>query len=392
MPYIALEDNESGGLRRGKQNSMLEELYTIKVESGQVITRSNTVPYTPTQPYHPATKLYVDEMYTSWQSIYDPGGISADMFDRSNHTGTQAPSTIVQDINNRFVSDAQIAAWNSKEDPIGAKGTAFNKNFGTGNGDVARGDHTHNKNEVNLDQVDNTADINKPVSIPQQSALNQKANLTDVYSKTVLDSLLLNKRDLSNFVFAGASFDGDGFLQFKDQATVWNDFTFPMSAYRLDFTTGTLQYNYTNASITMDANGDIDSANGDDYLMFNCQIPHSTKLNSTAKLHIHWEQPADQAYEFKLRWRIQRNGQLKTANWSDIVTVDMGNNSFVYGSGTLIQITSLLDIDLTGIELSSIIQVKLTRSDATAGNIEALAVDFHFEIDTLGSKQEFSKV
>ena len=38
-----------------------------------------------------------------------------------------------------------ILEWriNQKENSIGVKGTAFNKNFGTGNTDVARGDHNH---------------------------------------------------------------------------------------------------------------------------------------------------------------------------------------------------------------------------------------------------------
>ncbi len=40
-----------------------------------------------------------------------------------------------------------------------------------------------------LENVDNTADINKPVSIPQQAALDLKANLTDVVSRTLFDQL-----------------------------------------------------------------------------------------------------------------------------------------------------------------------------------------------------------
>jgi len=185
------------------------------------------------------------------------------------------------------------------------------------------------------------------------------------------------------------SIDTDGSLMLEGDATVWEDVTFPMTAERLDSTAGTLNYNYDEATITMGGGGDISASS--DTLMFVCQIPHKIKLDSVADLHIHWEQPADQAYTFDVEYRIQSNGSAKTTAWTAISNIGMTNNVFPYTSGTLIQITDLVDIDLTGIGISDLIQVKLTRSDATAGNIEAIAVDFHFEIDSLGSRQEYVK-
>jgi len=81
------------------------------------------------------------------------------------------------------------------------KNTAFNKNFGSGSGTVAMGNHTHTgeyepanpdltnhlvdsnnphavtKAQVGLSNVDNTSDINKPVSIATAAQLNLKANI-----------------------------------------------------------------------------------------------------------------------------------------------------------------------------------------------------------------------
>lgn len=186
-----------------------------------------------------------------------------------------------------------------------------------------------------------------------------------------------------------ACFDTDGSFTLEGAATVWEDVTFPLVARRLDATTGTLNYDWDNATIVMGANGDL--SNSADTLMFVCQLPHKVKVNSTADLHIHWEQPADQAYTFDVAYRIQNNGSAKTTAWTIVSDIGMANNVFTYTSGTLIQITDLLDIDLTGYGISSLIQVKLTRSDSTAGDIEAIAVDFHFEIDSLGSRQEYVK-
>lgn len=38
---------------------------------------------------------------------------------RANHTGTQAPATIAQDANNRFVTDSEKSTWNGKQNALG---------------------------------------------------------------------------------------------------------------------------------------------------------------------------------------------------------------------------------------------------------------------------------
>ncbi len=75
------------------------------------------------------------------------------------HPATHPPSIIVQDANNRFVTDTEKAIWNGKE-PAFSKNTAFNKNFGTAAGTVCQGNdsrlsnartpttHTHTKSQI----------------------------------------------------------------------------------------------------------------------------------------------------------------------------------------------------------------------------------------------------
>lgn len=43
----------------------------------------------------------------------------AQLRDRSTHTGTQAPGTIVQDASNRFVTDSEKAVWDAKQNALG---------------------------------------------------------------------------------------------------------------------------------------------------------------------------------------------------------------------------------------------------------------------------------
>ena len=52
--------------------------------------------------------------------------------------------------------------------------------------------------DIGLGNVDNTSDANKPVSTAQQQALNNKANKSDVYTKTETDGLLNDKANSSD--------------------------------------------------------------------------------------------------------------------------------------------------------------------------------------------------
>lgn len=88
------------------------------------------------------------------------------------HPTTHLPSIIKQDVNNRFVSDAEKSTWSSKEPAI-TKKTAFNKDFGTEAGTITEGNdsrlsdartpksHTHIKSEVGLGNVDNIQQATK---------------------------------------------------------------------------------------------------------------------------------------------------------------------------------------------------------------------------------------
>ena len=60
-------------------------------------------------------------------------------------------------------------------------------------------DNPHNvtKAQVGLGNVDNTSDLSKPISTATQSALDLKANSADVYTKSEVDSKLVEKLDTS---------------------------------------------------------------------------------------------------------------------------------------------------------------------------------------------------
>ena len=78
-----------------------------------------------------------------------------------NHSGVYAPVS-----HNHQISDvANLQTQLDGKEPVFTKNTAFNKNFGTGNGDVARGDHNH-------------SGVYEPVINPKNTAFNKNFGTT----------------------------------------------------------------------------------------------------------------------------------------------------------------------------------------------------------------------
>lgn len=201
-----------------------------------------------------------------------------------------------------------------------------------------------------------------------------------------------NRKIIGQFALGNYSrFFNDGTLRYRGNATTWDDMVFPMSAYRLDSTAGKLQYNYTNNSITMQSGGTLGTAA--DTLIFTFQKLHKIKKSSHFKLHMHFEQPTGDKFEFDVQYRIEKNGNAKTSTWSTPVTVDTKNDAvYTYTSGTLIQIINIIDVDMSTMSISDILEVQFARSDSFSGSdIEAISIDAHVEMDSEGSEEEWVK-
>jgi hypothetical protein len=191
-------------------------------------------------------------------------------------------------------------------------------------------------------------------------------------------------------VIGGTVIDHSGHISLKSGATVWEDLREPLNGDNLYSAPGKADFDWTELAVTFDPSGSL--LTDGDVIAQTYQLPHSTKLNSILKLHIHWWQTDSVSRQFTWKYRLQSQGSSKSTAWSsDIIVNTDSSNSFAYVSGAVNQATRLGNIDITGLSLSAMVQIKLTRTDAVAGKLFATYLDLHYEIDSLGSNTEFTK-
>lgn len=120
------------------------------------------------------------------------------------------------------------------------------------------------------------------------------------------------------------------------------------------------------------------------------QFPHNRKNGSDISPHIHFIQSSSDVPIFKIDYRWYKNGDTVPAIWTTLSTSGV---VFTYTSGSILQISSFPDIDGSGIDtVSSILDIKLYRDDnVVTGDVLLKEFDVHYQIDQMGSRQEFIK-
>jgi len=235
-----------------------------------------------------------------------------------------------------------------------------------------------------IDSTDKVGD-SRAVINTNLANLNTYKQEIDAAGNAVIVTAEMGDKDGGNYT----EVEADGTTQAKGDATCWDDVVISLIGRRLYTNQGTVDYNYSENAIVFSDGGDIDDDN--DCVIWNLQLPHAAKIDSSCYPHIHFEQTSSDNVEFTVRYRIQDNGATKTTAWTTL-TADVANDSvFEYTSGTLNQIMQLAAINLTGCAISSTIQFRMTRTDSEGGTVNVTFTDTHFEFDMLGSRQQYVK-
>lgn len=170
-------------------------------------------------------------------------------------------------------------------------------------------------------------------------------------------------------------------LTFSD--TYWDDLVVPLTQTRIganskpDFNFTDIGYEFPNNDAT-------------EILYFIVQLPHRYKEGTVIYPHVHWRQAADQTQVFKLDYKWFNFGDAIPADFS---THTMSTKAATYTSGSIHQISkNATGITGTGKTISSILICKLYRQDsAYTGDCLAYQFDIHYEADSPGSRDEYTK-
>jgi hypothetical protein len=171
--------------------------------------------------------------------------------------------------------------------------------------------------------------------------------------------------------------------EFELTDTVWDDLRFPATAVNPPGLASDPTFDSINVGWLFD-----DSST--EVLFLVAQLPHSYKEGTNLHCHVHWEptntNTGNVLWRMSYRWR----NNLKVAPSFADVDITVAAN----GTANKIQLDEFAEISNTDALISSMLDIKLQRiggSDTYNANARFKEFDIHFEINTLGSREEVVK-
>lgn len=194
----------------------------------------------------------------------------------------------------------------------------------------------------------------------------------------------------------------DGTVRFAGTATVWEDLRVPVTSTKLsgskdpDFAKA-----YDNAGGTSQGvfTYFFDKATEEE-VYFSAQLPHTYKEGSDIIAHVHWFPVANGVSGRTVSWGLEYL-------WTNMGSTS-GNTVIVYANDTIQEdavlaadkhyLTNFAALSGTGKTISSMLLCRIFRDATGAGltddydnDVGLLEIDFHYEIDTTGSRGVLEK-
>lgn len=141
-------------------------------------------------------------------------------------------------------------------------------------------------------------------------------------------------------------------------------------------------------------NGWLFSPSGTETLYMIAQMPHAWKEGTTLAAHVHWEKTTSAAgsavWELVYSWSAYyeaRTGDTTLTASTPVADTDTLDTQMI---------TAFSDISATGRQISDMLCMKLSRLGSDGGDdygadARLLEFDIHYQIDSFGSSQEYSK-
>lgn len=199
--------------------------------------------------------------------------------------------------------------------------------------------------------------------------------------------------------------DPDGTLSLEGSATVFNDIVVPMFNSRLGDSKQPIWVQMKNngsgsRGVYTFTFEDQNSAGNEEEVFFSVQLPHNWKEGSPIYPHIHWSPQA--ATSGAVVWGLEYTW----VNYDATTPIQFPNTTIITATSAAVAsgdvdkhlITAFNSItpSATQNKISSILMCRLYRKSSDAadnytGNAAVLSFDFHYEIDGVGSHQQYIK-
>jgi hypothetical protein len=209
--------------------------------------------------------------------------------------------------------------------------------------------------------------------------------------ESVYNRLLNVVRNIRRFPWNGGTgyteFEADGTLVFNGDATIWKDVMFPMAPPK---TTGagnptltTYNGNLRGYSFAVNDAHDFDPQ----------EMEHDSKVGSTATFHVHWLSRSNDGTDRAVKWEIEYDVEPASGAVSATTTVSA---EITIPAGTAVNTVFRDNIATFTIPaIARLVGARIVRiaSAGAAPSVDPVlrALHFHYELDTVGSRQITTK-
>ena len=196
--------------------------------------------------------------------------------------------------------------------------------------------------------------------------------------------------------------ESDGSLSYQGSATRWDDLKVPVNSLKIKGTVDEAKWDVfigSTALLWFENNKSQD-------VVFTLQMPHAWKEGSDIFPHVHWttgkngsgSAPGSDTVEWNLEYSWASVGEVfpgTTINTKSTVAAPNTGDGHVALKEHVITPLGSIAGTFEGVKktLSSMLVCRLYRSasDSYGGDAGLLEIDFHYEIDSDGSRQEYTK-
>lgn len=184
-----------------------------------------------------------------------------------------------------------------------------------------------------------------------------------------------------------AEFESDGTLVFNGDATVWKDIKFPMAPPK---TTGagnpslvTYNGNMRGYAFAVNDAHDFDPQ----------EMDHDAKIGSTATWHVHWLSRSNDGTNRAVKWELEYDVEPSSGAVPSPTTASVEITITAGSAVNTVQRDNITTFTIPAIARLAGARIKRIASAGAAPSVDPVlrAVHFHYEIDTVGSREILTK-